>query len=233
MEITEKILDEHIDKIINVVKNIKENKITVIVGQNGTGKSLIRKQMDVRLRRHYQTDRHMIRQVSQQLRTELRSDMGALACIAMDDPDSPTSMASYICTQKILDYDKDKKYYIVLDEAEIGMSEESICGFCNYLDTQIPDLLEYTLGIMIITHSSIIAEHFITKYDCDFYNIGYNSVDTDFNRWRNRTIKPTNFEWLEQWSDALFRRVQKRSRIIKDKNKTNSSQNNNYKKDDF
>lgn len=32
MEITEKILDEHIDKIINVVKNIKENKITVIVG---------------------------------------------------------------------------------------------------------------------------------------------------------------------------------------------------------
>lgn len=30
--------------------------------------------------------------------------MGALACIAMDDPDSPTSMASYICTQRILDY---------------------------------------------------------------------------------------------------------------------------------
>lgn len=60
MEITEKFLDGHIDKIINVVKNIKENKITVIVGQNGTGKSLIRKQMDIRLRRHYQTDRHMI-----------------------------------------------------------------------------------------------------------------------------------------------------------------------------
>ena len=30
--------------------------------------------------------------------------MGALACIAMDDPDSPTSMASYICTHGLMHY---------------------------------------------------------------------------------------------------------------------------------
>lgn len=49
MEISNEILDEHIDKLLDVIHSIKENRITVVVGANGTGKSLIRKQLNVRL----------------------------------------------------------------------------------------------------------------------------------------------------------------------------------------
>lgn len=216
MEVSNEILDEHIDKLLDVINSIKENRITVIVGANGTGKSLIRKQLNVRLIKNYDENRNMVRHISQQLRTELRSDMGALACIGMDSPTDPTSISSYDLINSVMNYDMEsKKYYIVLDEAEIGMSEESILGLLNYLDSKVPSWLNNTLGVMIITHSGVIAEHFVKNYDCDFYSIGYNSVSQDFDAWKNRVIKPTDFEWLSEWSNRLFHRVNERSKSIK------------------
>lgn len=216
MKISNKVLDEHIDKLVDVINSIKENRITVIVGANGTGKSLIRKQLNVRLIKDYNEHRNMVRHISQQLRTELRSDMGALACIGMDSPTDPTSISSYDLINSVMNYDMEsKKYYIVLDEAEIGMSEESIFGLVQYLDSKILSWLQNTLGIMIITHSRVIAEHIVNSYDCDFYNIGYNSVSQDFDAWKNRVVKPTDFEWLAEWSTCLFHRVNERSKSIK------------------
>lgn len=212
MEINNDILDDHIDKILDVIESIKEGRLTVLVGKNGTGKSLIRKQLNVKLMKKYNSRRNMVRHVSQQLRTELRSDMGALACIGMDSPTEPTSMASYDCLQQIINYNMDeKKYYIVLDEVEIGMSEESIRGMLLYLDTQIPSWLEKTLGILVITHSCTMTEHLVKNYDCDFFNLDYNSVSQDFEAWKNREIIPTDFNWLSEWSSALFSRVNERS----------------------
>lgn len=139
MEVSNEILDEHIDKLLDVINSVKENRLTVVVGVNGTGKSLIRKQLNIRLIKDYDEHRNMVRHISQQLRTELRSDMGALACIGMDSPTDPTSISSYDLINSVMNYDMEsKKYYIVLDEAEIGMSEESILGLLNYLDSKVP-----------------------------------------------------------------------------------------------
>lgn len=215
MEITTKILDEHIEKLINIVNSIEEHKLTVIVGCNGTGKSLVRKQLNLRLMKDHDSNRSMIRHASQQLRTELRSDLGALACVGMDSPTEPTSIASYDCVKMVIDYDMSKKYFIVLDEAEIGMSKESVLGLIDYLDENMDKLLENTLGVLIITHSSIIAEYFVKKYKCSFYNLGYNSVGTDIDEWLNRDIKSTDFNWLHEWSLALFKRVNERSESAK------------------
>ena len=109
-EITEEILDDHICCILDIIDEVKEGKLTVLVGANGTGKSLIRKQVNVKLVKKYNADRNMIRHVSQQMRTELRSDMGALACIAMDSPTEPTSMASFDCIKKTMNYENWKIY---------------------------------------------------------------------------------------------------------------------------
>lgn len=215
-EITEEILDSHIEKLLDIIENIKEKRITLLVGANGTGKSLIRKQLNVRFIKQYNANRNMVRHVSQQMRTELRSDMGALACIAMDNPEDPTSMCSFDMIGKVTNYDmKEKDYYIVLDEAEIGMSEESVLGLCEHLKGVLPEWLENSLGILIITHSSLLAEYIHSNFDCDFYNIGYNSYSQDFDAWKTREIKPTDFNWLKDWSLALFRRVNDRSKKLK------------------
>ena len=215
-EITEEILDSHIEKLLDIIEGIKEKRITLLVGANGTGKSLIRKQLNVRFIKQYNANRNMVRHVSQQMRTELRSDMGALACIAMDSPEDPTSMCSFDMINKVTNYDmKEKDYYIVLDEAEIGMSEESVLGLCEHLKGVLPEWLENSLGILIITHSSLLAEYIHSNFDCDFYNIGYNSYSQDFDAWKTREIKPTDFNWLKDWSLALFRRVNDRSKALK------------------
>ena len=215
-EITEEILDSHIEKLLDIIEGIKEKRITLLVGANGTGKSLIRKQLNVRFIKQYNANRNMVRHVSQQMRTELRSDMGALACIAMDNPEDPTSMCSFDMINKVTNYDmKEKDYYIVLDEAEIGMSEESVLGLCEHLKGVLPEWLENSLGILIITHSSLLAEYIHSNFDCDFYNIGYNNYSQDFDAWKAREIKPTDFNWLSDWSLALFRRVNDRSKKLK------------------
>lgn len=46
LEITEELLDKHIDNILDIIDEIQEGKITVLIGNNGVGKSLIRKQLN-------------------------------------------------------------------------------------------------------------------------------------------------------------------------------------------
>lgn len=215
-EITEAVLDNHIDNIIDIIGNIKKNKVTIIVGDNGTGKSLIRKQMAVRLMKEYGDNKTHCRTVSMQLRTELRSDWGALACMGHDEPEFPTSLSSFNLLQSVMNYDMKEKndYFIILDEIEIGMAKESVLGMANYLNSKIPEWLDNTLGIIIITHSNIIAREIYNNQDCDFINIGYNSVDYDINKWINRNIVPTDFDFLSEWSSRLFHRVNERSKKI-------------------
>lgn len=216
-DITEEVLDNHIDNIIDIVKSIKKNKVTVLVGANGTGKSLIRKQMAVRFMKEFEDNKTHCRTISMQLRTELRSDWGALACMGHDNPDEPTSLSSFDLLKSVMNYDMEKSndYFIILDEVEIGMAKESVLGIAKYLNEKIPEWLKNSLGVLIITHSDILAKEIYDNQDCDFINLGYNTVNYDINAWINREIVPTDFSFLSEWSSALFHRVNDRSRSVK------------------
>ena len=216
-EITDTIVDEHIDKIVDIVDNIKLNKVTILVGDNGVGKSLIRKQMGVRFYKEYQTDRGIVRQVSMQQRTESNPTFGALSSCLHDWPTSPTSLCTYNLLNQALggEFTLDKPYYLVIDELEIGMSKESIVGAVDFVSKKIPYWLENTLGVLIITHSDIVVDLLTKRFDCDFIYLGYNTVDSNVKNWLDRNVVPTDFEWLDNWSNTLFKQVRDRSKSIK------------------
>lgn len=73
LDITEELLDKHINNILDVINEIQEGKITVLVGNNGVGKSLIRKQLHFKWQRKYGERKSYIRAVSMQQQTENRS----------------------------------------------------------------------------------------------------------------------------------------------------------------
>lgn len=184
LEITDKLLDKHIDNILDVIDEIKEGKLTVLVGNNGVGKSLIRKQLHFKWQRKYGERKSYIRAVSMQQRTENRSeDWGALGSMLHDDETSPTSLWTYYLIKNTFKLDDTKKYYYVFDELELGMSKETILSVLNKIAEQIPEFLEKSLGI-----SDFVADYFMKNFECDFFNIGFGTVEKDYNAWKNRKL---------------------------------------------
>lgn len=213
LEITEELLDKHIDNILDVINEIQEGKITVIVGNNGVGKSLIRRQLHFKWQGKYGKRKSYIRAVSMQQRTENRSeDWGALGSMLHDDETSPTSLWTYYLIKNTFKLDDTKKYYYVFDELELGMSKETILSVLDKIAEQIPEFLEKSLGILIITHSDFVADYFMKNFNCDFFNIGFGAVEKDYNAWKNRELIGVDLDWLEDWSNKLYHRINERSK---------------------
>lgn len=217
-EITDEILNDHIDKIIDIVNKIKTNRVTILVGDNGVGKSLIRKQLGVRFYKEYKQKRSIVRQISMQQRTESRADLGAMSSCMHDWPTSPTSLCTYDMIKQALggEFSLEKPYYLVLDEMEIGMSKESVAGIIDYVVKKIPYWVTNTLGVLIITHSDFVVSELTKKVDCDFINLSYNKIDYNVDNWLERDIIPTDFEWLDTWSNKLYKTVNDRSKSLKE-----------------
>lgn len=217
-EITSEILNAHVDKLCDIISDIQTQRLTVLVGNNGTGKSLIRKQLNIRFIKETGKHRNIVRQISMQARTESRPDLGALSSAMHDSPDDPTSMATWRMINQTIgkhEFTLDEPYYLIFDEMEIGMSKESILGILQFVKEKMPYWLENTLGVMIITHSKLVAKALYDTFDADFFDIRYNEVNKDFDKWLNREIVPTDFEWLKDWSTKLFRTVNDRSHPVK------------------
>ena len=212
LEITEELLNKHIDNILDVIDEIQEGKITVIVGNNGVGKSLIRKQLHFKFKRKYGDRQSYIRAVSMQQRTENRAETwGALGLALHDNETSPTSLWTYYLIKNTFKLDESKKYYYVFDELELGMSKETILSVLNKIAEQVPAFLEKSLGILVITHSEFVADYFMQNFDCDFFNIGFGIVEKDYEAWKNREILGVDLDWLESWSSKLYHRINERS----------------------
>ena len=91
----------------------------------------------------------------------------------------------------------------ILDEIEIGMSEESQAGIAIYINKHLSEYREKNHGLLIITHSKWLVK---TINADKFLNIEGMTKE----EWLNRTIVPTDFEQLEKDSNALWREIENR-----------------------
>ena len=215
LEITDEILNEHIDKIVRVTNSIELNKVSILVGDNGSGKSLVRKQLIFKIADKIGLDkgdnRGVVKSVSMQRRTESRPEFGALSSMMHDLSWMLTSISTYNSIEDLIDCISQERYnksFFVIDEPEIGMSEESQLGMAKLLKSCIPYILDNSYGLLIITHSNVFVSEF--KDIADFHSLG---IETDYDSadlWLNRKVEPTDFYFLENWYSKLFRRIEDR-----------------------
>jgi len=204
-EITQEIIGKHVDTIIDVIEGIKEHKLTVLVGPNGVGKSLIRKQMTLRFYKEYGKAKS-VNAISMELRTGSKPELGALCGMGRDNAWLPTSICTYDLIKKMLKPLREnnaKKIFFIFDEPDIGMSRESECGIADYIISYKEKLENEAMGGLVITHSDEIVNRLVAA-GAEFIYIGYNETGSDYNAWKNRKIEPTDFEWLDNWSSKLF-----------------------------
>lgn len=196
--------EKHIERILDIIDKVEIGKLTILTGSNGSGKSLIRKQLCFKLANKVPDSdyRTITADVSMQRRTESSMNLGAMGNFMHDDPWNPTSLSTFQFIETLFNtFNKndEHKRYLIIDEPEIGMSKESQLGFINWFKKQIPSLLENTLGVMLITHSELIVEQL--KELAIFLNI---DKDCTADEWINREIIPTDFEKLAEESHELY-----------------------------
>ena len=204
-------LDKHITRIIEVAESIKPYRLTILTGSNGNGKSFIRKLMNSKMGEKFpdRDRRHLISEISMQKRTDVCNPLigTGFGFTFFDNPQNPTSVSTYNLICRLLyscvdSENKKDRSYIVIDEPEIGMADESQLGIALFLKSKMPEILENSLGIMIITHSKFVVREL--KDRADFF---YTDYDMTADEWLERNIMPTDFEDLQIQSMNLMHRL--------------------------
>lgn len=150
----------HLDKILEMTDSIKIQKVSILTGSNGSGKSLVRKSIPGSIKSQFdkagiEVKKNCVSSVSMQSRTESNPEWGALSSMMHDVGWTPTSTNTWHLIKGVIDIDN----YIIIDEPEIGCSKEvqlSIAEAINNLVIKKRNAGNFK-GLMIITHSELLC----------------------------------------------------------------------------
>lgn len=190
-------VEEKFDRMFDTLLAIPmDGSISMLTGSNGSGKSLIRQQLN--FRDELKKDKKRVAHSSMSLRTSLDSGSG-VGAFTHDTEWEPTSVNTInfiqIVSRSI------HGGYMVLDEIETGCSEETLMGIVDWLNGNIREAIKGTKGCMIITHSPYVVRNL--KFDHWFNLDGYKTPE----EWLNRKIIPVDIDKLRKDANELFRFV--------------------------
>lgn len=188
-------VEEQFDRIVDVFSSIPmDGSISMLTGSNGSGKSLIRQQLN--FRDEVKKMGKCVAHCSMSLRTQNRGIQDAFTHDTEWKPTSINTVDFINCASNSI-----HGGYLVLDEIEVGCSEETVMGVVAWLNKHLRDRIKGTLGCMVITHSPYVVRHL--DFDHWFNLDGYKTPD----EWLGREIVPVDLEQLQKDSHALFRFV--------------------------
>ncbi len=169
--------NNHINFLKNTLNSIDLKKITILTGANGSGKSIIRKLLPGRVSKETQGGKCQSISIENMVNQHIVS--------------FPTSKNTFLALESLRENIYQKlcsTKYIILDEFEIGCSEETVLAFSKYINSYISCT---NIGVLIITHSKLAVENL--KYD-NFINLQGLTKD----EWINREFIPTNLDFFSK-----------------------------------
>jgi hypothetical protein len=195
---------EKYKRLQDAFSNFDPEGVTVLTGNNGSGKSLFRKQLPFAFQQYCELDsvdktKGMIKSTSMDARTTSNPEWGALSSVLTDTSWIATSQNTFSSICKLFNAAEGSSttMYVVIDEYEIGCSEETILALARYINDRIKKLIadKKIIGAMIITHSrigmrEIEHDHFV------------NLEGLTEQQWLSREIVPTDLDELE--ANELF-----------------------------
>jgi len=193
-------VDPEIKNLQDISRLIQLNELTVLTGDNATGKSVIRKILPFRIceKLGVETKSGYVASMSQQLRTSSNAEWGGLSSIMQDTDWTATSDNTLDLFQNLM---KQDNKYIVIDEPEIGLGEEMQLTIANMINDIVDERKNKDFkGILVITHSRIVVN--TLKAD-NFLNIQGKTKE----EWLNREIKAIDIDVFKEQADRLFVKI--------------------------
>jgi predicted ATPase len=202
-------IEDHIEHLIDIRDRIKLNEVTILTGDNATGKSVIRKTLWLHINDllGIEEQKSFISDISMERRTGLHPGLGGGGVFLRDVAWTPTSMETFGFIKGVFKSLNNDKRFIVLDEPEIGASKEVQKAFAKYINNFYEDIHDNNkcYGLLVITHSDEI----IKNLKCDnFLNIQGLTKE----EYLNREIKDIDLEEIEKFSLDLFRGIRDRNK---------------------
>lgn len=196
-------IEEKYNRMSETFQKIDLKKITILTGSNGSGKSLIRKQLPFRVMKELGTEnikdtKGYIGSTSMDARTTNNPEWGGMSGARMDTSWIATSQNTLHELKGLIGQVRNSQYkYLVIDEFEIGCGEETVLAIAQYINKELNDLIENTQleGALVITHSRLGVKNI--KHDV-FLNIEGMTED----EWVNREVKPIDLDELD--ANELF-----------------------------
>lgn len=202
-ELNQEQVEDHVNNIVRVLKEITTNcldKLVIVTGCNGSGKSMVRKQMGLVL----QERKLKASSASMEKRTTQNPEWGALSGALNDTAWSATSDCSLRLINSLLKQCMGN--YLIIDEPEIGMSTAMTQAMAEKLAKVAED---YKHGMMVISHNKHMLLRLSQVTDCVFVNL--NGVT--FDEYYANFDKPQAFD-LEAFDkfNLLFKEIQSRQK---------------------
>ena len=196
-----------LQRILDILKNNTfTHRTTILTGSNGSGKSFIRKAIGQKIQLELEAvgekvDRnHLVASVSMERRTASDPFCQAMNAFTHDASWNPTSEETFRFVQGLLGQND---RYLIIDEPEIGMSEEVQMLLSNVINDKLLGLKSF--GVLIITHSRTIVKN--VMHD-QFLNMDGLTEE----QWLTRESKLPDytFEEFTKASHELFLAIEKR-----------------------
>lgn len=188
-------ISECFNNLVSCLERININKITLLTGRNSSGKSLIRKQMPF----HIGDELGILPKNVKILETsmEARSSINENSVGLNHDISWLATSSQTIHSIKVKLNLERFRHYTIIDEPELGVGEELQLGLVDYLNDKLIEFKEKNMGILIITHSKLIANKII--FD-DFINLDGFTYD----EWINRIPVKLSLDDFENFSNGMF-----------------------------
>lgn len=192
------------ERIGDIMHDIPLREATLLTGRNGSGKSLLRSQINFRVKEEL-GEKVRVVHASMALRTGSFPGMGALSGMTRDLDWLPTSLCTIRCIEKL----PAEGNYVVIDEPEIGCGEETVVALTSWLKEWLSQC--GALGSMVITHNRHTATHL--DHDAFFNLDGYKTLQ----EWLDREIVPTDLDALRD--NDLGRYLRDRQKAAREEKK--------------
>lgn len=193
----------HVDHLVEIANGIEPGKVTILTGSNASGKSVIRKCLSPRIAKKLSLDetKNVISELSFMTRAGNNIDSGVNFL-----RDSTWTSTGQNTAELLMSILNTENRYIVLDEPELGMGEELQLTIANYINEHKDKVLEKNYGLMIITHSRVIANALKEDVFINIDNPLWAKTD-----WLNRKINQIDFKSFQEKSDKIFEEIRDRT----------------------
>jgi hypothetical protein len=203
-------IKKKIVKALDLHKNPKmpDCKILVVTGQNAAGKSFLRRLWSVGFNKQT-IDKKKVSVIS--ISQEDRSASSLGHCFVYGDESwEATGLITYNSVSGALYNIIENEswtglYILVLDEPEIGMSQELQLSTVREILKKVEPWSPKLLGIVVMTHSPLMVKELMTHKDAYFFHIGYEYKTAD--EWLNREIKELDVAALRESAVEKFREI--------------------------
>ena len=176
--------------------------ILVVTGQNAAGKSLLRRYLQMTLKRDYEME---VIHLSQEGRSTGGIERAFIYGSEGYESTGAMTAKTFIVGMKTM-RKRERPHVVIWDEPEIGMGDELQLGTANWFCSQLEDWPEHLQGIVLLTHS----RYFVRRV-MEFPGARWLSLDgiKTPEAWLDREIVPVDPETVLKTGHERFRRVSK------------------------